>query len=455
MKKLPRKIKIASLSSYSILFVFFFSFSLVFSLALFSEKAHADITTGLVGHWTLDEGTSTTANDTSGNNNTGTLINNPSWVTGHVGNGALNFDGSTKYVEATNSPSLSISGNQLTVSAWVFQPNNISTSTHYAIIAKLSDPINYISPYFSYALYFLNGSYATFFVTVGGSEQTLTGPSLSVNAWHHIVGVYDGSHILLYTDGVLQGTQAQTGNISAFSTPFRIGTNTDFSRNYSGSIDEVRIYNRALSSSDVTQLYDITPPVLSSIASTTATSFATITWTTDEVSDSQVDYGLTSSYTSSSTLNSATTTTHSVTLSSLSSGTTYHFRVRSTDESGNLATSSDKTFTIPDTTPPTVTFTSPANGATVSGTSVTLTATSTDNVAVTGVQFNLDGTNTGSSGTTSPYSIIWDSTSVSDGSHTLKAVAHDAALNYATSTITVTVDNRNPHPRLHPRRRGH
>ena len=77
-----------------------------------------------------------------------------------------------------------------------------------------------------------------------------------------LVGVYDGSHILLYIDGALQGSQVQTGNISAFSTPFRIGTNTDFTRNYNGSIDDVRVYNRALSPSDILQLYDITPPSL-------------------------------------------------------------------------------------------------------------------------------------------------------------------------------------------------
>jgi hypothetical protein len=100
--------------------------------------------------------------------------------------------------------------------------------------------------------------------------------------------------------------------------------------------------------------------------------------------------------------------------------------------------------TVQDTTAPTVSLTAPSSGATVSGTSVTLSATSSDAVGVAGVQFKLDGSNVGSTGTTSPYSITWNSKSVSDGTHTIAAVAHDAALNYATSSISVTVHNDPP-----------
>jgi peptidoglycan hydrolase-like protein with peptidoglycan-binding domain len=94
-----------------------------------------------------------------------------------------------------------------------------------------------------------------------------------------------------------------------------------------------------------------------------------------------------------------------------------------------------------DTTPPTVTLTVPSAGATVSGSSVTLTATSSDDTAVTSVQFKVDGVNVGAVGTTSPYSITWDSTSVSSASHTISAVAQDGAGNTSTSSISVTVSN--------------
>ena len=100
-----------------------------------------------------------------------------------------------------------------------------------------------------------------------------------------------------------------------------------------------------------------------------------------------------------------------------------------------------------DTTPPTVSLTAPASGATVSGT-VTLKATAADNNGVAGVQFKLDGANLGAEDTTAPYSVSWNTTTATNGTHTLTAVARDAAGNTTTSAaVTVTVANRYPHPR--------
>ena len=99
-----------------------------------------------------------------------------------------------------------------------------------------------------------------------------------------------------------------------------------------------------------------------------------------------------------------------------------------------------------DTTPPTVSVTAPASGATVSGTQ-TVTANASDNVGVTGVQFELDGKALGSVDTTSPYSVSWNTTIASNGSHSLTAVASDAAGNTATATtINVTVSNKDTTP---------
>jgi len=99
-----------------------------------------------------------------------------------------------------------------------------------------------------------------------------------------------------------------------------------------------------------------------------------------------------------------------------------------------------------DTTAPTVSITAPSNSAIVSGSTVSITADASDDTGVSGVQFKLDtNTNIGSEDTTSSYGVTWDSTAVADGSHTLIAVARDAAGNYATSTaVTVTVDNTAP-----------
>ena len=83
---------------------------------------------------------------------------------------------------------------------------------------------------------------------------------------------------------------------------------------------------------------------------------------------------------------------------------------------------------LADTTPPTVTMTAPADGATVTG-SITVSATASDDVAVAGVQFQLDGNALGAERTTAPYTIGWNSSTTSNGPHTLTAVARDAAGN--------------------------
>ena len=94
------------------------------------------------------------------------------------------------------------------------------------------------------------------------------------------------------------------------------------------------------------------------------------------------------------------------------------------------------------TIPPTVSISAPTGGATVSGTAVTVAATASDNVGVAGVQFKLDGANLGAEDTTSPYSVPWNSTTATNGSHTLTAVARDAAGNIGTSAgVTVTANN--------------
>ncbi len=99
-----------------------------------------------------------------------------------------------------------------------------------------------------------------------------------------------------------------------------------------------------------------------------------------------------------------------------------------------------------DATDPTISLAAPAAGATVSGT-ISVTATASDNVGVVGVQFKRDGVNLGTEDTTAPYSTSWNTTAVANGSHTLTAVARDAAGNVKTSAaVTVTVSNADTTP---------
>jgi hypothetical protein len=107
------------------------------------------------------------------------------------------------------------------------------------------------------------------------------------------------------------------------------------------------------------------------------------------------------------------------------------YTLRLTVSDGTLSTSDDVIITV---------SAAQACGTTISG-SLTLAASATDNVGVLGVQFQLDGGNLGAEITASPYSYVWDTTAVSDGCHTLSAVARDAAGNLGTSSLQVNVSN--------------
>jgi hypothetical protein len=95
-----------------------------------------------------------------------------------------------------------------------------------------------------------------------------------------------------------------------------------------------------------------------------------------------------------------------------------------------------------DTTAPTVSVTAPTAGSTVSGTSVAVSANASDNVGVVGVQFKVDGVNLGAEDTVSPYTVNWNTTTAANGSHSITAVARDAAGNTTTSSaVSTTVSN--------------
>ena len=138
-------------------------------------------------------------------------------------------------------------------------------------------------------------------------------------------------------------------------------------------------------------------------------------------------------------LSSPYTTTWNST--SVSNGT-HSITATASDAVGNTTTATVNVTVsnAPDTTPPAVSITSPANNATVSG-NVTLTATATDNVGVASVVFNVDGVQVGNPRTSAPYTRTWNSTTASNGTHNVSATATDAEGNTSTATVTVTVSN--------------
>ena len=190
---------------------------------------------------------------------------------------------------------------------------------------------------------------------------------------------------------------------------------------------------------------DTAAPTVSSVsASSINPSGATIGWKTDEASDSQVDYGTTTGYGSSTTLNSRLVTTHSVPLAGLNASTLYHYQVKSRDASGNLATSADFTFTTAaDTTPPTISSVN-SSSITESGANISW---ATGEASDTQVDY---GTTTGyGSSTTLDTSLVTSHSTTLSGltASTLyhyRVRSRDAAGNLATSadfTLTTLAGN--------------
>ncbi len=155
-----------------------------------------------------------------------------------------------------------------------------------------------------------------------------------------------------------------------------------------------------------------------------------------DVVTAQVQYGPDTNYGAAASSGPVFARSLSITLP-WASGTVYHYRIILTDPAGNVTTTGDFTTT------PSVSITAPANGAAIAG-SVVVSANAVDNSGVAGVQFMLDGAKLGqlATGSGPSYSISWDTTTASNGSHTLTAVAQDSFGNSATAgSVSVTVNN--------------
>ena len=312
---------------------------------------------GLVAGYAFDEGTGTTTADSSGHGLVGTLTNGATWTAGHFG-GAVSLDGANDYVNLNNPTSLQFTGS-MTISGWIYASSFPGDDA--AIVSKRTT-----------GGYQLDTTVDTGVRTVGfkltnssGADMFRYGATaLQANTWYFVAGVYDATAQTLnvYVNGQLDngplvGTitatqQNSTGNVL-------VGQRSGGGFNFIGGIDNVRLYGRALTPSEVQT--DMTRPTGSGGAS--------------------------------------------------------------------------------DPTPPTVSISSPAAGAQVTGI-VTATATAADNVGVVGVQFYVDGVANGPEDTTTPYALTWDTRTTSNGSHTLTARARDAAGNSTLSSgVTVNVAN--------------
>src|SRR6266436_5043865 len=296
---------------------------------------------GLVAAYSFNEGTGTTVSDSSGNNLLGTIVG-ATWTTGGRYGNALSFNGISSYVDLGNPTALQLTGS-MTLEAWVNAAANPADDGQ--IVAKSNGTGGWefkTSP---------DTGPETFGVAVSGSSgsntQRYSTTVRALSTWYHVAGVYNASTgtLDIYVNGVLNnGTLRGTIPNGQFnqSVNVNIGRRTG-GFYFSGIIDEIRIYNRALSQAEIQA--DMNTPI-------------------------------------------------------------------------------GGTPPPPDTTPPTVSMTSPLDGATLVGIAG-VSAAASDNVGVAGVQFLLDGANLGSEVQSPPYTVQWNSSTASLGTHMLAAIARD------------------------------
>jgi hypothetical protein len=306
--------------------------------------------TGPVSAYSFDEGGGSTVANASGTGNAGT-ISGATWSAAGRFGSALSFNGTNSWVTIADAASLDLTTG-MTLEAWI-KPTALSS---WRTVVMKETPGD-----LAYVLYaYDNAPRPAVYISVSGQQSTGGGAAPALNAWTHLAATYDGASLRLFTNGALVSTKPQAGAMVTSANPLRIGGNGVWGEYFSGLIDEVRVYNRALSQAEIQT--DMATPVGSGGPPPT------------------------------------------------------------------------------DTTPPTVSLTQPANGATVTATT-TLTASASDNVGVVGVQFKLDGGDLGAE-VSFPYSLSWNTAAAASGPHTLTAVARDAAFNQTTSAaVAVTVDN--------------
>ena len=196
---------------------------------------------GLVAAYAFEEATGLVSADASGNANTGTLTNGPVWSTGRNG-GALQFDGVDDRVRVNDAAVLDLS-TAATFEAWVYP--TVAPSGWRTILQKEVDA------YIFAASTHLNtpSSGGTF---NGVCCTNVYAPAaLPVNTWTHLAASYDGAQIRLYINGAQVAVTAASGILRAERNPLWIGGNAVYGEHFQGKLDDLRIYNRALSAAEI------------------------------------------------------------------------------------------------------------------------------------------------------------------------------------------------------------
>ena len=225
--------------------------------------AKADITSNLTAWWPLTALTGTSTPDISGNGNTGTTSGSPTLTGGKVYTNAIQLNGSNQYVDVGGTSTLNFSGS-MTVAAWVYLTDN---SDNGIILAST----NFINLHAKFQMFIgssgVGGTQFSSTCNVSNQEGISSGTAFPINSWHHVVYVADITNTIqkAYLDGVEVATGSWTGGtctstIGSYQIGARHLSNSSTDVLLPGNIQDVRFYSRALTASDVQELYNYRHP---------------------------------------------------------------------------------------------------------------------------------------------------------------------------------------------------
>jgi len=216
----------------------------VLMLGLFLTSAANAIDPSLIGWWKLDEGVGTTVADASGRGHNGVFAEGtPEWVEGMYDK-ALKFDGANK-VEIPDHPDFHLE-DAISMALWIMPEADVQPGYAKLFMKQRSDVYPYNIQYAG------NGTNIRTTVYTSGQMDTSGTPNFA-GEWGHLCMTYDGSALILYKDGEEVAQIATSGKIQQNDLSLSIGGRLNSSQNFIGIIDDVKLYNRALTPADIKQ----------------------------------------------------------------------------------------------------------------------------------------------------------------------------------------------------------
>ncbi|MGX5684918.1 endo-beta-N-acetylglucosaminidase H [Chryseobacterium cucumeris] len=166
-----------------------------------------------------------------------------------TGSYALSLDGST---ESGAAGSMNLSGSALSFEGWI-KPSSFKSASPYISSIMGTEVSDSNSAFLRLGDASLANNKLQFVVSINNVQQKLaSATALNANTWYHVAATYDGSNMKIYINGVLDATKAQTGSVNSTGA-FNVGYLYNTSRNFNGKIDEVRVWKRALSQTEISQ----------------------------------------------------------------------------------------------------------------------------------------------------------------------------------------------------------